>query len=398
MLSKSLNIAVVALALVGGLGSSALANEPVSLELRAEASTMGSEVRLRQIARWPTKNNAFFASFADIVVARFEPGQLNLTLTLGELRTILEGAGMTGGEVSYRGPVSVQVRRLDTTAAANQKPYVAPPANLQEFLDQAEPATPNGVTPNTGEEPKLPGLSDQANESATLAHSKVEPLRAQATSTRTLREALKYDVINRLNLKPEDVEVTFETKDERVLNLTEPAYSWQISQARVRNLGATSWTVSLFKGDTTQRVTVLGRSRAWVKQLVLTKGAVNGQILRLEDFEEKRVLVDRLPDEQLLRAEQAQAMQVIRDLPAGTALTVRMVQPVLLVKNNQLVTITLQQGAFEVKSVGRAKESGGYGAVIRVENEATKQSLRATVIGPQEVRIGPANESNEENK
>lgn len=426
MLSQTFKTLLVAVALVGApvvarqasvaqdaqAGAGVPGVNAAVLELRTEATIEGAEIRLRQICRWSQRDNAYFASLGDMVIERFKPGQLVASVSLATIREVLEGAGVSGGEISFRGAVEARIRRSDVAAARAYKAYTPQAGSLDEMLRRGgvvEDSLPNGMSANEGTDvtrPVTPGTQTPSGElegGATLAAdragangaagggtnaSSVPPL-MQATRGRTLREALVYDVVSRLNLKPEDVEVTLETQDARVLNVAEPAFRWQISPMRVKNLGPVTWSITLYSGEEPRRITVSGYSRAWFNQLVLTRGVSAGQVLQVEDYESRRVLLDRLPEEQLLRPDQARSMQVIRDLPANTALHVRMVQPVLLVRTNQLVTLTLRQGAFEVKAVARAKESGGYGAVIRVENETTRQALRATVVGPQEVRVGP---------
>ena len=52
------------------------------------------------------------------------------------------------------------------------------------------------------------------------------------------------------------------------------------------------------------------------------------------------------------------------------------------------MTVILSQGAIEVKTVGRAMETGTYGQTIRVRNEATRDILEVVVTGPQTAQLG----------
>ena len=65
-----------------------------------------------------------------------------------------------------------------------------------------------------------------------------------------------------------------------------------------------------------------------------------------------------------------------------------MVDAVPLVRTGQLVSILLQQGNVQVKTVARALEGGVYGQTIRVRNEGTKDVFPVTLTGPQTATMG----------
>ena len=69
-------------------------------------------------------------------------------------------------------------------------------------------------------------------------------------------------------------------------------------------------------------------------------------------------------------------------------MTSRMVDPVPLVRAGQLVTVTLTQGSVQIRSVGRALESGAMGQTIKARNETSKDVFDVVVTGPQEARLG----------
>lgn len=378
------------------------------LEVAGEASVLGGEVRLRQVARWSAGDRAYFASVADLVVARFEPGQARMTIELQSLRETLAGAGLAGGDVAFRGSAKVTVTRLDakspnaTTSAAN-----AVPKELAELL---EADTPTGGTasvptamrePTAVREPAVPvspaGEAQEVPDTATRGTSSSETPRLPAerevrAQGMTLREALVRDLVDRTGLKYEDVEVTFDAADEKVLRAAEPTFTWSIQSIRAGNLGAVRWSVTIWMGresNAGQRREISARARAWQTQLLLKRGLAQGQQVREGDVEERRVLVDRMPEEALLAHDQAMMMQAGRQLAPGTVLTVRTLNPMLLVKTGQLVTVTLVQGAFEVKAVARAMEGGAFGNNVRLKNETTGDVLQATVTGPQQARLGP---------
>ncbi|HSU66856.1 MAG TPA: flagellar basal body P-ring formation chaperone FlgA, partial [Tepidisphaeraceae bacterium] len=78
-----------------------------------------------------------------------------------------------------------------------------------------------------------------------------------------------------------------------------------------------------------------------------------------------------------------------RDLSVGTVVSSRMVDAVPLVKPGQLVTISLTVGSVQVKTVGRALETGAYGQAVKVRNENTKDVFEVVMSGPQQGTMDP---------
>jgi flagella basal body P-ring formation protein FlgA len=62
-----------------------------------------------------------------------------------------------------------------------------------------------------------------------------------------------------------------------------------------------------------------------------------------------------------------------------------------LAKSGQFVTVTLNQGSVQIRTVARAMESGSYGETIKVRNEDTRDVYDVTLTGPQTATIGPVN-------
>lgn len=393
------------------------------IELREEASVIGPEIRLRQVARWARADNAFFAGgLSDLIVLRLENGQRTATLELNRVQDRLAAAGVALAEVSFRGAARVRINRLDHDPLTPARPTSTADADITSFLDR------HGV-PSEADGPGGTGLQQQDLEpSAQLAAARwpaSAPEPASATDPRrvspgvgsgeetgrprTLREALVRDLADRLGLRAGDLELSFDEAGERVVRVAEPMFRWTLAANRIRNLGSVTWVVTLWptdpnsaspqppagaetvrRGDANaRRIEVTARARLWQEQVITRRALVPGQLVREEDIEVRRVLVDRLPDEALLTREQALMMQAGRALTAGTVLAGRMLEPVLLVRAGQLVSVSLRHGTVEVRAVARALEGGAYGQTIRVRSEQTNDVLQVTVTGPQEARLGP---------
>ena len=412
VLAKMAVAAVVALGAVVARGQEVGGGAPAMAEVRSEVSVVGAEVRVKQVVRWGVRDNAFFAGgLSELVVARFSPGERTVVLELGQVREVLRGAGVHPGELVFRGATKVTVTRLDAGAAHAGKPAKIESRDLDEFLDKAGAPTGEARDKVEGaagkvrsggggaEVPRGSAADAKVDERAELASSTVRPLRDEVPGVGatfagvTLREALIREVTDRLGLKAEDIEIVFDPADERVLKLAGPTFGWSLGQTRLRNLGPVTWSVTLWteseKVRSTRRVEVVARVRAWQTQVVTRRGLSAGQLVRDEDVEVQRVLVEKLAEERLLSREQVLTMQASKPIAPGTVLAVRMLDPVLLVRSGQLVSVLLRQGGIEVRAVAKAVEAGAYGQTIRVRNEQTNDVFQVTVVGPQEAKLGP---------
>jgi flagella basal body P-ring formation protein FlgA len=142
-------------------------------------------------------------------------------------------------------------------------------------------------------------------------------------------------------------------------------------------------------GDKQQTVEVDADARAWERQLVVEKAATYKQVIRDGDISENRVLVDHLPDDHLLTRDQIVGQQAARDLKPGTVLTAKLIDPVPLARNGQYVTVTLNEGGLQVRTVAKAMESGSFGQTIKVKNDQTQDVYDVMLTGPQQATMGP---------
>src|SRR5205823_7243913 len=92
----------------------------------------------------------------------------------------------------------------------------------------------------------------------------------------------------------------------------------------------------------------------------------------------------------LVTADQAVGQQAARELKPGAILTARMLDPVQLVKPGQFVTISVANGAVQVRTVARALEPGSFGQTIKVKNETTREVFDVTITGPQAATLNAA--------
>ena len=352
-----------------------------TLEMRTEATVLGGEVKLKQVCRWSSADDAVFAPVADLVLARFGPNQPFRPVSIEQVRSTLHDAGVNLAVVRFSGPTNCTVARSD--AEYDEQEALLEWANAkQQAADSEERATTAaGGTPR-----------------ATAATEAAAPTVETESDRNDLRRLLIQDLAVRFKVAPEDLHVTFNPKDEQALRLAEPQFKFDIQPRRVRNLGAVSWDVQILtsgggQARKSQKMTVAATARAWQRQVVLAKPLSFKQTIRESDVTERRILVDTLDDEPLLNLKQVVAQQAARELKPGTVMTAKAVQPVPLARTGQFITVLLNRGGVSIKTVARAMEEGSYGQTIKVKNEATKDVFEIVLTGPQEGTMGPAPET-----
>lgn len=353
-----------------------------TLEMRAEATVLGADVKLKQVCRWSGADNAVFAPLADLILVRFGEGKPFQPVTIEQIRSTLHDAGVNLAVVRFSGPTRCVVARSDAE-------YHEADA-LSEWANAKKGAQPDEGPATTA--------SDRAPRSISATTPVAEATAAEIAEDvdkQTLRSLLVHDLALRFHVVPEDLLVTFNPKDDAALRLAEPQFKFDIQPRRLRNLGAVSWDVQVLTsggGDTSrksQKITITATARAWQRQVVLAKPLSFKQTIRDTDVAERRILVDTLDDEPLLNVKQVVAQQAARDLKPGTVMTAKTVQPVPLARTGQFVTVLLGRGGVSIKTVARAMEEGSYGQTIKVKNEATKDVFEVVLTGPQEATLGP---------
>lgn len=347
-----------------------------TLELRTEASIMGPEVKLRHVCRWSDTDAAVLAPIADFTLTRIAPNTPFRSLSLTEIKATLQDGGVSLAAINFVGAAACTISRTDV----EYDERVA----LQQWIDAKQAAVAGASSP----------VTQPAEGGPQLAASQTQPQQelpqhAEVKTARTLRDVLTEDLLARLALPAEALQLTFRGQDQKLLNLAEPHFQFDIQPQRVRNLGDVAWTVRILTDTGTQKATVAGTAKAWQHQAVVVKPILAKGLVGEQDVVERRTLVDRLPDEPLLTKAQVVGQQASRDLLAGTVLTGRMVDPVQLVKTGQYVTVSVHQGAIQLKTVAKAMESGSMGQVIRVKNETTRDVFQVTLTGPQTAVMTP---------
>jgi len=348
------------------------------LEVRAEATVVGTEVTLKQVCRWSNADAAVFTPIADLVLTRLDARAPFKAIGVAEIKAVLHDAGVNLAVIRFAGTTACTVGRsdiqLDERAALDQ--WIAAREG-KELPAAAAPTTKPAQVAATSAQPVLASASTPA------AAAPAKALAAAPKPFHTLRELLIADLADRTAVPADSIQMHFNPKDEKLLTLSEPLFRFNLEPRRARNLGDVSWDVLIVTDSGSQKAPIAAVARAWQEQVVVTKPLAYKQIIQESDVLLRRALIDRVGDEVVLKPAQIIGNQAASDLKPGSVLTARNVEAVPLVKNGQLVTVTLAQGNVQVKTVARAMEGGAFGQTVRVRNESTKDVFDVTITGPQ---------------
>jgi flagella basal body P-ring formation protein FlgA len=348
-----------------------------TLELRSEATITGGEVKLKQVCRWADRDKATFTPIAELVLVRIGEGAPFRSISVDEIKRTLHDAGVNLAAINFVGTTTCTIARGDVQYDERTA--------LQQWIDARQ-----GKSATTQPSPTMVVVASapQQQIAPAPAPAHLAPLPTPEPATQktlhTLRETLVADAASRLSVPADTLQVDFGAQDEKVLNLTEPTFKFQIDPVRVRDLGEVQWKVTLLSdAGSSKPIYINALVRAWQNQIVIAKPIAYKAIIQDTDVAERRTLADHLSDDPLVTKTQTVGQQAARDLKPGMIVTSRMVDPVPLVKSGQFVTITLSQGAIQVKTVAKALEGGSFGQTIRVKNETTRDVFEVTLTGPQ---------------
>src|SRR5579859_309772 len=262
-----------------------------TLEMRGDATIVGSEVKLKQVCRWSDAEAQVFAPVADLVVMRLSSKSPYRAISVDQIRTVLHDAGVNLGVVKFAGPMSCTIGRSDTSF--DEKNALREWAEAKAGVSEEEGAKGRR---DEGTE----GMAAVAAASVPVAVPPVISVAAKegTSPVKTLRDLLIDDLSVRTGLPVEQLQVTFNPKDENLLHMAEPLFKFSIDGRLVHDLGEVTWSVQILTGEgKSQKGTVMATARAWQNQVVVAGALGYHQVIRTSDVTEKRVLSDRLPVE-----------------------------------------------------------------------------------------------------
>ncbi len=121
--------------------------------------------------------------------------------------------------------------------------------------------------------------------------------------------------------------------------------------------------------------------------LVLTRAVHKGQIIDSNLVKHQKQNISRLNNGYYSQKIELEGLEVGRNMRRGTILTPASLNPRLMVKSGQRVTLILDYKGLQIRSSGQALQSARRGDVIKVRNNQSRKIVEGVVSGEAQVRI-----------
>ncbi len=146
---------------------------------------------------------------------------------------------------------------------------------------------------------------------------------------------------------------------------------------------------TLGSGETTV-IESHGRVRDWVNVILPARPIGRGETIGPEDMRVARVPSASVRGDTLRHMEDVIGLQATRFLATDRPARAGDVEAPWLVARGEPATMVFARGSLEIVGAGVALDQGRQGQSIRVQNSASGQIRRATVVGPRRVAVdGP---------
>jgi flagella basal body P-ring formation protein FlgA len=136
-----------------------------------------------------------------------------------------------------------------------------------------------------------------------------------------------------------------------------------------------------------KQVTLEGTASVMVNVPVLKFSMAYDTVITENDVSEIRMPESQLRGDAIFKKDDLIGMTAKRTLPANEIITQQDVNPPVLVKRNDLVTIIYKSGPIQLSSKARSLGNGSIGDNIQFLNTTSKKTFEAKVTGPQQAEV-----------
>ena len=128
--------------------------------------------------------------------------------------------------------------------------------------------------------------------------------------------------------------------------------------------------------------------RSNVDVLTWTRNIAAGDVVQPQDLVWAKVAV--APADAAMDPDAVVGLAARRTLRAGAAVAGRDVAAPQVVKANEIVTLTFDEGGITLTLQAKALSGGGVGETISAQNVTSRKIIQAVVSGPGQALVGPA--------
>jgi flagella basal body P-ring formation protein FlgA len=291
-----------------------------------------------------------------------------------EIQDMLSAQGVDIGALRFVGAVQVVVAAADGARASSNVVQVS-----------GETRTGGRVAPMNQHAAILAGVATEP----ALSKLSVDEFRATE-----IRDQLKNIVTNYLNMKAGKVQpwkVVCDLSDREIGKL-DTALSTPVCAG-----GSEPWTgrqrflISFSTADGQVQLPVFAEiSPPPVPAIVAIRPIGRGEIVKAADIELRTVDANSKSVGQRAAADSVEkliGMEARQAIQAGDIVFTDQVQPPIVVKRGDVITVTSQSGGIRVRTSGRAMHDASRGELVQVESLGSREKYDARVVGPREATV-----------
>lgn len=359
----------VAIACLLGAGTSdTLAG---SVRLWPSAAVVDDALRLTDLCELTEFDVETEQALSNYIVADAPPPGGTRVIHLEMIRSALAAAGANMADVTLRGAIKCEVSRASRPASDSPGERAA---------GQSPDAPPHDVNPPAGRTARqvaLPGSSSTSGTPVSTAY--------------TLRQAVQDHFDAELQRYGGTAEVVFDRTSEQVLDLSGPAYEFEVRCRKGSPLGLNPVEVRVWAdGRTVQTVPMVVQVAMRLGAAVAQHPINQGATIRASDLNLVPMSVTQLHKAGIGDLVLVVGQRAKRFIPVGTVIEPGMLEEVPLVRRGELVTLASVVGGVRVVTTAKAAESGLLGDVIKVRAADNKRmEFDAVVVGPGAVEVSP---------
>ena len=303
-------------------------------------------------------------ALSDWIVTEAPPLGGTRIIHMDMVRDALAAGGVNMATIVFRGAVHCEVSRPAAPTPTPKKP--TPLASAQK--------------------PRHQRASRQAEREVLPVGS------APTDGERTLRQFITDHFHQKLRRYGGTANVSFDRRNEQVLDLTDRDYAFEVQRRDGRPIGLTSLEVDvLADGEVVQKIDMVVQV-TMNRRVVAARRSINqGATIRATDLHIIPTVVTRLDNTGLEDGAMAIGQRAKRFISIGSVLEPSMLEEVPLVKRGELVTVASAVGGVRVVTTGKAAQTGLLGDVIRIRSLSDRLSeFDAVITGPARVRVSRA--------
>jgi flagella basal body P-ring formation protein FlgA len=333
------------------------------IALNASAAPQGSVVRLGDVAEITADNTKEAERLAAVPLMPAPAPGTERFIRMREVQDLLAAHGENMDQLRFKGELLVQVTSPERIESATTQ---ATNSDMQSARHAA-------------------WTSGSSSAVAAAAATDSDPSQVREELNRQL-----VDYLNRASGQTVAWHVTFNIPGQQLASLPADPTTWKITGGAAPWTGKQRLLVSFPAGQHSDSFTVPADVTVPTPTVIAIRPIDRGSVVTAADVEIQQrdatpaIAGRALP---LTSIDKLLGMEATRSIQIGDIVMSDSVQPPVLVKRGDSVTVYARGGGIQVKTIARAKENGSLGQPVQLESLETHKTYDAVITGTREAIV-----------